>query len=109
MFDGAALEGLLYRIVKRCPPVLDDFKSYEVLGRAYDRRDFFIGTGVSMHRTPKRAISMARRFGLGRGIAALELRTAPIVWAGTRLGGHITVWAPAETLLDAVVQCDDDE
>ena len=60
-----------------------------------------------MHAVPKRAISVARRFGLGRGVAALELRAAPIVWARTRLGGHVTVWAHAETLLEAVVHVTD--
>ena len=109
VFDGAALEGLLYRIVERCPPTLNDFCSYEVLGRSYDRRDFFKGIGVSMHASHRRAISIARRFGHGRGVATLELRAVPIVWARTGASGHVTVWAPPELLLGAVVQCDEHE
>ena len=93
MFAGDALDGLLYRIVERCPPTLDDFCSYEVLGRSYNRR----------------AISIVRRFGHGRGVATLELRTVPIVWARTGASGHVTVWAPPELLLGAVVQCDQHE
>ncbi len=109
VFDGAALEGLLYRIVRRCPPTLEDFCSYEVLGRSYDRRDFFKGVGVSMHTSHRRAIAVARRFDLGRGVATLELRSVPIAWARTGTRGHVTVWAPPELLMRAVVQCDEHE
>ena len=77
VFEGAALDHLLFRIVERCPPTLDDFRSYEALGRAYDRRDFFKGIGVSMHVSHRRAVWIARRFGHGRGVAALELRAVP--------------------------------
>ena len=109
MFDGSALEGLLYRIVLRCPPTLDDFCSYEAVGRPYDRRDYFRGLGVSMYTSRRRAIVVARRFDLGRGVASLELRAAAIAW--TRTGGpaHVTVWAPPELLFRAVVQCDEHE
>lgn len=100
VFDGAALDRLLFRIVERCPPTLDDFRSYEALGRAYDRRDFFKGTGVSMHTSRERAIAVARRYDLGRGVASLELRASPIVWARTGARGHVTVWAPPELLLE---------
>jgi len=86
VFDGAALEGLLYRIVKCCPPVLDDFRSYEVLGRPYNRRDFFRGIGVSMHVTRKRAVEIARHFDVGRGVAEVDLRGSTVAWA--RTGGR---------------------
>jgi hypothetical protein len=109
VFDGAALEGLLYRIVERCPPTLDDFRSYEALGRPYNRRDFFKGTGVSMHTTAARSRKVARRYSRGGGVATVELRGAPIAWARTGGQGHVTVWAPAERLLEAVVQCDEHE
>jgi len=109
VFDGSALEGLLYRIVVSCPPILDDFTSYEVLGRAYNRRDFFKGIGVSMHTSVGRAVRIARSFGHGRGVAALDLRAVSIVWARTGASGHVTVWAPPELLLRAVVQCDEHE
>jgi len=109
VFDGRALDELLYRIVERCPPTLDDFRSYEELGRPYDRRDFFKGVGVSMRRTHGQAISAARRYGHGRGVAAVDLRGAPIAWARTGSRGHVTVWAPPELLLRAVVQCDEHE
>ena len=109
VFEGAALDHLLFRIVERCPPTLDDFRSYEALGRVYDRRDFFKGIGVSMHVSHRRAVWIARRFGHGRGVAALELRAVPVVWARTGAPGHVTVWAPPELLLRAVVQCDEHE
>jgi hypothetical protein len=105
VFDGAALDRLLYRIVERCPPTLDDFRSYEALGRTYDRRDFFRGTGVSMHTTHSRATAVARRYRRGNAVAVLDLRNAPIGWASTGGRGHVTVWAPPELLLQAVVQC----
>ena len=107
VFDGAALDRLLFRIVERCPATLDDFRSYEALGRAYDRRDFFRGTGVSMHTTQERAMAVARRYRRGNAVAGLDLRNAPIVWARTGGRGHVTVWAPPELLLRAVVQCDE--
>ncbi len=109
VFDGSALDGLLYRIVERCPPTLDDFYSYEALGRPYDRRDFFKGIGVSMHTTAARAISIARRFHVGRGIAELDLRDSVVAWARTGGRGHVTVWAPPELLLQGVVQCGEHE
>ena len=105
VFDSTALDGHLYRIVELCPPTLDDFRSYEALGRSYDRRDFFKGTGVSMHTSRERAVAVARRYQLGHGVAALELRAAPMVWARTGVRGHVTVWAPPELLRQAVVQC----
>lgn len=109
VYDGSALTGLVYRIVKRCPPTLDDFRSYEELGIPYDRRDFFKGVGVSMHTTRERAIAVARRFGHGHGIAALELRSTRSVWARTGARGHVTAWAPPGLLLEAVVQCEEHE
>jgi hypothetical protein len=110
VFDGSALEIVLYRIVERCPPTLDDFRSYEELGRSYDRRDFILGIGVSMHTSRGRAIRIARRFGHGRGTAELDLRASAIAWARTGASGrHVTVWAPPELLLEAVVQCAEHE
>jgi hypothetical protein len=109
VFDGLALESLLHRIVWRCPPTLEDFCSYEVLGRPYNRRDFFRGIGVSMHVTRKRAIAIARHFDVGRGVAEVDLRGLPVAWARTGGRDHVTVWAPPELLLRAVVQCDEHE
>lgn len=109
VFDGAALEGLLYRIVRRCPPTLDDFRSYEALGQQYDRKDYFKGAGVSMHTTSKRAMEIARYFRRGNAIATVDLRGTAVVWAQTARRGHVTVWAPPELLLRCVVQCDEHE
>jgi hypothetical protein len=109
VFDWTALDGLLFRSVKRCPPSLEDFLSYEALGLLYDRRDYFKGVGVSTRRTREQGISAARRYGHGRAVAAVDLRGAPVAWARTGSRGHVTVWAPAELLLRAVVQCDEHE
>ena len=109
VYDETALDGLLYRIVKRCPPTLDDFRSYEALGERYDQRDFFRGTGISLQVTPGRARAIARRYQRGKGIATLDLRHSPIAWAKTGGRQHVTVWAPPELLLESVVQCVDDE
>ena len=109
VFDGSALEGLLYRIVERCAPTLEDFCSYEVLGRPYNRREFLRGIGVSMYTTRERAITIARHYYVGRGVAAVDLRNVTIAWARTGGRRHVTVWAPPELLLGAVVQCDEHE
>ena len=109
VFAGDALDGLLYRIVERCPPTLDDFRSYEVLGRPYNRRDFFKGIGVSMHLTRERAIAIAWHYNVGRGVAEVDLRGSTIAWARTGGRGHVTVWAPPELLLQGVVQCGEHE
>ena len=109
VFDGSALDSLLYRIVEGCPPDLDDFRSYEVLGRPYNRRDFFKGVGVSMRTTRERAIAIARYYRQGRAVATVDIRGAQVAWARTGSRGHVTVWAPPELLLRAVVQCDEHE
>ncbi len=106
VYGGDALTSLLYRIVERCPPVVRDFLSYEALGKHYDRRDFFKGTGISMHTTRERSIALARHHGIGSGIATLDLRGAIVAWAKTGGRDHITVWAPGQQLLDRVVQCE---
>jgi len=106
VFPGADFPGVAYRIVQRCPPTLRDFLSYEALGRRYDRRDFFKGTGVSMRTSPARARAVARRFSLGGAIATVDLAAEGIVWSPTGPRGHITVWAPPELLLACVLQCE---
>ncbi len=105
VYAGDALEGLVYRIVERCPPTTDDFLSYEALGKHYDRRDFFKGTGLSMHTSGAAASRIARVY----RVARLDIRQPEIVWASTGGRDHITVWAPAETLLGCVVQCESHE
>lgn len=106
MYGADTLRGPLYRVAASCPPVLADFMSYEALGREYDRRDYFKGIGVSMYDSKERALEVARRFTLGHGVTTVELRSSSAVWAATgRRRPHLTVWAPAELLLDAVVQC----
>jgi hypothetical protein len=106
VFPGSDFSGLAYRIVQRCPPTLHDFLSYEALGMPYDRRDFFKGTGISVFRTAERARSIARHFDHGRAIAAIDLALDGIVWCPTGRRGHVTVWAPAELLLERVIQCE---
>ncbi len=95
----------LYRIVERCPPEKDDFRSYEALGKQYDRRDFFRGVGVSMHTTRERSLAVAGRFEKGSGIAELDLHDVPLAWTESGGRGHVTVWAPPEVLLAHVIQC----
>jgi len=65
--------------------------------------------GVSMHVTRKRAVGIARHFDVGRGVAEVDLRGSTVAWARTGGRGHVTVWAPPELLLRAVVQCDEHE
>jgi hypothetical protein len=99
----------LYGIVADCPPRIDDFLSYEALGKSYDRRDFFKGVGISMHTTRKRSAAVAHRYRRASAIAKLDLPDAPIVWARTGGAGHITVWAPGKLLVDRVGQCESHE
>jgi hypothetical protein len=109
VFPGTNYSGLAYRIVRHCPPAFDDFLSYEVLERRYDRRDFFKGTGVSMRTSASRARAVARRFSQGTAVATVNLAADGIVWSPTGPRGHITVWAPAELLLARVIQCEHHE
>ena len=109
VYAGDALADVVFRIVGRCPPTTNDFLSYEALGKRYDRRDFFKGTGVSMHVSRAASWRVARVYGVGRAVATLDIRRPGIVCAATGGRGHITVWATAETLLECVVQCESHE
>ena len=105
IYGGDALEGLAYRIVESCPPRLEDFLSYDRLGRSYPPRKQFQATGLSMYTTLAGAESAAKRFRIGSAVSALEL-TRPVMWTPSSYDGHITVWAPASTLLRLVLQCE---
>ena len=105
VYEGRDLDGPLYRIVKRCPPTLEDFLSYEELGKPYIRRRYFRGIGVSMFRSARRAEAVARRYGHGNAVATVDLACDGVVWSPTRDPDHVTVWAPPELLLTRVVQC----
>ena len=109
VYSGNALDGLAYRIVRRCPPVANDFLSYEALEKPYDRRDFFKGTGLSMHTSKSQSLRIAQTYGVGAGIAVVDLRHGAIVWATTGGRHHITVWAPADVLLARVLECESHE
>lgn len=65
VYRAGALDGLVWRIVERCPPTDKDFLSYEALGRRYDQRDFFKGVGVSMHTSRAASWRIARLFRVG--------------------------------------------
>ena len=106
VYDGTALDGHVFRVVRSCPPTLVDFCSYEALGRDYDRRDYFRALGVSMLTRPERAIELARRFELGPAIATLDLKVEHIVWTASGTSHHITAWAPPGVFLARVVQCE---
>jgi len=109
VYSGNALNGLAYRIVQRCPPVATDFLSYEALGKPYDRRDFFKGTGISMHTSKAQSRRIAQTYGTGAGIAFLDLRHPSVVWARTGGRDHITVWASEDVLLAGVLECEGHE
>jgi hypothetical protein len=106
IYAGAALGGLLYRVVSRCPPTLEDFSSYESLGVPYNKRHFFLATGVSMLMTRQAAITLARRHDLGDAIAVVDPGAEGVTW--TRSGGprHVTEWATPEILLGRVLECE---
>ena len=101
---GDDFDGCAYRVLERCPPKLEDFLSYERLGRSYAPRKQFQATGISMYTSFEGAESAAKRFRIGRAIAALEL-TRDVMWTPSSRHDHITVWAPASTLLTHVLQC----
>src|SRR5207244_3474646 len=84
-FDGLALGGPLYRIVKECPPTRDDFCSSETLAIPFSRRRFFLATGVSLLTTRRAAVRLARRHVLGKAIAVVDLRVEGVIW--TKSGG----------------------
>lgn len=104
VYGGDDLEGRAYRALERCPAHLDDFLSYDRLGRQYVPRKHFQATGVSMYTSFESAAAAAKRFRLGWAIATLEL-TSDVMWTRSSRHGHITVWAPAPILLGQVLQC----
>ncbi len=108
VYEGRDLGAPLYRIVKRCPPTLQDFLSYEGLGRQYDRRDFLRGAGVSTYLSRDRARAIARRLGHGAAIATLDVACDGTALAETSREGHVTVRAAPDLLLARVVQSADD-
>lgn len=63
VFAGRDLEGLAYRVVGACRPTPSDFRSYEALGKSYDRHDFFRGVAPRCT-TASRPLS-ARHSGFG--------------------------------------------
>jgi hypothetical protein len=103
---GDDLDGLAYRIVERCPPRLEDFLTYQQLGRSFAPRKQFQASGLSLYTTFAGAASAARRFGIGSAVASLEL-IRPVMWTPSTHGDHITAWAPASTLLRLVLQCEE--
>lgn len=108
VYDGTALDGLLYRATADCPPTLDDFRSHESLGLPYPQALFIRATGISVYRSRAQLERSRVRFGLGLATATLELRTADVAWAETGHRGHLTIWAPPRTILRRVVECDHD-
>jgi len=106
VYGGNDLDGHAYRVVASCPPHLEDFLSYDRLGRPYAPRKQFQATGVSMYTSFEGARAAANRFNIGRAIAEIEL-TRPVMWTPSGGDGHITVWSPASTLLRHVLQCEE--
>jgi hypothetical protein len=109
VYSASELDGVVYRAVSGCPPVLDDLRSYVELGIPHSSHQRFRATGISVFRDRGALRHRMQRFGLGPAIATLDLRETDAVWAGSGGRGHLTVWAPADDLLERVVQCDDDE
>jgi hypothetical protein len=105
IYDGEALDDLVYRVVDECPPSPNDFRSYVELGRTVQAYHFFRATGVSVHRTKEAARRAGQRYGLGARIAEVDIRDRRIFWAETGNEGHLTVWAPAAILAELVVSC----
>jgi len=105
VYGGDDLDGLAYRVVEHCPPRLEDFLTYQQLGRSFAPRKQFQASGVSLYTTFAGAASAARRFGIGSAVAGLEL-IRPVMWTPSTHGDHITAWAPASTLLRLVLQCE---
>jgi len=109
VYAASALEGVVYRAVSGCPPALDDLRSYVELGVPHASRQRFRATGISVFRDRGTLRRRMARFGLGTAVATLDLARTEAVWAESGSSGHITVWAPAEALLERVVQCEDHE
>ena len=109
IYAASELDGVVYRAVSRCPPTLEDFRSYVELGRGYAVRNHFRATGISVSHDLETLLAQARKYGLSRKIAVLDLGRTEAVWASSGGKEHITVWAPAAILLSQVVQCVDHE
>jgi hypothetical protein len=105
IYDGEALDDVVYRVVDECPPPPEEFRSYMELGRNVQAYNFFRATGVSFFRTEAAAARSAQQYRLGDRIAAVDIRDRRIFWAETGGNGHLTVWAPAGILAGLVVSC----
>ena len=105
VFDGSDLPGPVYRIVERCPPTAEDFRSYAETDRSYSSYAQFRATGISAYLTLEGARAANAKFSLGGGIATLDLNDNRVVWAKTGHRDHITAWATSAVFLECVLTC----
>lgn len=108
VYSASDLEGVVYRAVRGCPPTLDDFRSYVELAVPHTSRQRFRATGISVFRDRRALRKQMERFRLGPAIATLDLQRTDAVWTGGGGRGHLTIWLPADDLLEQVIQCDND-
>jgi len=100
---------ILYRLVLRDPPTVEDFLSYEARGRPPTTTDpelIRLWSGVSAYATEARARRQSSAYPfLGSNIARLDIgESGPIRFERTtRSRGHYTLWGEPATLLASVV------
>jgi hypothetical protein len=99
---------LLYRVISRDGPQLDDFRGRRELPRrrpVSPDTPWLLLTGVSMFDTPQSALHIARR--RPAGLAHVRLKSdLGIHFAPTGRPGHYTVWGAPSVLVDCVEQFD---
>lgn len=100
---------VFYRVVRSNPPTTRDLASRAWLGFAIpagaDAETLRFHTGISTMDTEAGARTLARRYrDQGAFIAAIDsARSASIQYRRTGWVGHVTVWAPPDDILAAVV------
>ena len=101
VYSASDLDGVVYRAVRSCPPILDDFRSYVELGVPHTSRQRFRATGISVSRERPALRRRMERFALGPAVATLDLRGTDAVWTGSGGRSHLQ-WFNVMSMADDV-------
>jgi hypothetical protein len=93
-----------YRAVRENPAPPTDFLSYLDLGSSFEWWDLHRAAGVSAWTDERKAAALAMQKGMPY-LAVIDLARAEpkLRWAETGAQGHVTMWAPAPFILQAVI------
>ena len=104
VYQAGDLSTICFRAVRNNPAQPSDFLSFADLGTRFDWWMAHRAVGTSLWEDWLTALALARRKGFPH-VASVDLARADYrtPWARTGVKSHVTVWAPAALLLQAVV------